>query len=44
MEQFKDMDVEVWPISEKVLVATMGVWEPEIVNIIKEAQKDDPEL
>ena len=37
MEQFRDMDVEVWPINEKVLVATMGIWEPEIVNKIKEA-------
>ena len=26
------MDVEVWPVNERVLVATMGVWEPEIVN------------
>ena len=44
MEQFRDMDMEVWPVNEKILVATMGVWEPEIVNRIKEAQKDDPEL
>ena len=44
MEQFRDMDVEAWPVNEKILVATMGVWEPEIVNRIKVAQKDDPEL
>ena len=44
MEQFRDMDVEVWPVNEKVLVATMGVWKLEIVNRIKEAQKDNPEL
>ena len=25
MEQFRDMDIEVWLVNEKVLVATMGV-------------------
>ena len=44
IEQFKDMDVEVWPVNEKVLVVIMGVYETEIVNRIKEGQKDDPEL
>ena len=43
MEQFRDMDVEVWPVSENVMVATIGVWEPKIVNRIKEGQNDDPE-
>ena len=44
MEQFRDLDVEVWPISEKVMIASMAAWEPEIMNRIKECQKDDPEL
>ena len=38
------MDVEVWPISEKVMIASMAVWEPEIMNKIKKCQKDDPGL
>ena len=44
MEQFRDLDIEVWPIGEEVMIASMAVWEPEIVNRIKECQKDDPGL
>ena len=44
MEQFRDLEVEVWPISEKVMIASMAAWEPEIMNRIKECQKDDPGL
>ena len=43
MEQFRDLEVEVWPISEKVMIASIVAWEPEIMNKIKECQKDDPD-
>lgn len=44
VEQFRDMDVEVWSVGDKVMVATMGVWDQEVVNITKEGQKDNLEL
>ena len=44
MEQFRDLDAEVWPISKKVMIASTAVWEPKIMNMIKECQKDDPGL
>ena len=44
MEQFRDLDVDGWPISEKMMIASMAAWEPEIMNIIKECEKDDQGL
>ena len=41
MEQFKDLDTEVWPISDKVMIASMAMWDSEIINMIKECSKDD---
>ena len=44
IEQFRDLDVEVWLISDKVMIASITVWEPEIINRIKECQNDDSKL
>lgn len=44
MVQFKDIDVELQPLSNRVMLVSMSLWEPEIVNRIKDNQRDDPEL
>ena len=41
MEQFKELDVEVWPINDNVMIASMVMWDLETINMIKECHKDD---
>lgn len=36
--------MELQPLSDKVMLASMSSWEPEIVSMIKDNQTDDPEL
>ena len=41
---FRDLDIEFQPQSERVIVANMHTWEPEILGRIKDSQREDSEL
>lgn len=40
----RDLDVEFQLPSDRVMLATMSKWEPELLAKVKDNQRDDPEL
>ena len=44
MKLFRDLAIEFQPQSERVMVANTHTWEPDILDMIKSSQKEDPEL
>lgn len=44
MEQFQDLNLDVQPNGETVLLANMSAFEPIIISRIKENQKNNPKI
>ena len=41
---FRDLDVQFQPLSDRVMLATMSAWEPELLGKVKDSQHNDPKL
>ena len=41
---FIDLDVQFQPLSDRVMLATMSAWEPELLGKVKDSQRNDPNL
>ncbi|XXG53142.1 hypothetical protein AAC387_Pa03g1289 [Persea americana] len=41
---FRDLDVQFQMLSDRVMLATMSTWEPELLGKVKDSQCNDPKL
>ena len=41
---FIDLDVQFQPLSDRVMLATISAWEPELLGKVKDSQRNDPNL
>ena len=41
---FRELDVYFQPLSDRVMLATMSAWEPELLGKVKDSQRNDPNL